>query len=121
MDSSIRSVLLASLVASGQRPYPSVGSPAPVTLRDVRRARRNTHERRFEELAHEQGWFATKRGWPDFFVITDEDEVIAVEVKPRFPRRGKLVKDSQSQVMKALSAAGIRCFVSDGNELRPFE
>lgn len=88
----------------------------------MQRPRRNAKERQFEELARSKGWYVTKRGWPDFFVITDEDEVIAVEVKPRFPSRGgKLVKDSQRQIMSALQTAGIRCFVSDGNEIRPFE
>lgn len=85
----------------------------------MRRSRKNIHERRFEELARSKGWYTTKRGWPDFFCVTDEDEVIAVEVKPRIPKSlgGRLIKGSQEDVFRALTAAGIRCFVSNGYEM----
>ena len=53
------------------------------------------------------GWTATKRGWPDFFCVNDNGDICCVEVKPTGAQR---LKNNQAQVMRALSAAGIKCY-----------
>ena len=84
--------------------------------------RQNGPERAFEEMAGRKGWNATKRGWPDF-ICFDEQGMFAVEVKPRMrPRAGmKQLKREQVIVMDVLTAHGIRCFVSDGETLEPYD
>lgn len=84
--------------------------------------RENPAEAKFRDLAEENGWFATKRGWPDFLVETDDGELIAVEVKPRIPSgRMKVLKREQVRTMQWLSSLGVRCFLSDGETLEPFD
>ena len=81
-----------------------------------KRPLRNNAERDFVELATQNGWSVTKRGWPDFICFGPDREVIAVEVKPS----GKNLTRYQVAAMEALSAAGIRCYVSDGVKLVPY-
>lgn len=83
----------------------------------ARESYRNEHEGRFADHAREQGWEVTKRGWPDFLCRLPDGRIVAVEVKP--PGRG--LKRTQREVFKILSAAGIPCFVSDGETLKRFE
>lgn len=87
------------------------------------RDRRNEPERLFEELARSRGWVPTKLGWPDFMCRNPEDgKIIAVEVKPRIgDGRLKSLKESQADCMDWLTSKGIRCFVSDGEVLEPYE
>lgn len=82
----------------------------------------NPTEDLFSALALRKGWEATKRGWPDFVCFLPDGEMIVVEVKPR-KKDGSLkwLKVSQVRVMEKLTAAGIRCFVSDGKVLEPFD
>lgn len=84
--------------------------------------RRNTPERLFDELATGAGWRVTKRGWPDFLCFSKTGEMIAVEVKPRLSdgSRTKLLRVDQAACMDQLTAAGIRCFVSDGVTLEKY-
>lgn len=84
--------------------------------------RQNGPERAFEELAERNGWIATKRGWPDF-LCRDEQGLFAVEVKPRMRTRPgmKVLKREQAATMDLLTAHGIRCFVSDGETLEPYD
>lgn len=78
----------------------------------------NETEEKFRELAEELGFEVTKCGWPDFLCYS-EDELIAVEVKPN---RGQLKPTrSQARCMAALSRAGIKCFLSEGTRLVPFD
>lgn len=53
-----------------------------------------------------QGWFVTKRGWPDF-ILWREDELLVVEVKPKrlnsYPKVGK----KQQFVLDVLRRHGI--------------
>jgi hypothetical protein len=82
----------------------------------------NVPERKFEELAERLGLTFTKRGWPDFMCFTKDGEMIAVEVKPRMTKKSgtRLLKREQAKAMEALTACGIRCFVSDGETMEPF-
>jgi hypothetical protein len=89
-----------------------------------RRRYPNLTEEAFAQLAERNGWEVTKRGWPDFLCFGPNDEVIAVEVKPRLadPSKGrmKVLSRYQVRVMDILQAAGVRCFVSDGDKLEPY-
>lgn len=82
----------------------------------------NKAELAFEARAESNGWFVTKRGWPDFICELPDGRVIVVEVKPtrRDGKPGSL-KLSQCKVMEWLTENGIRCFVSDGKILEPFD
>lgn len=88
-----------------------------------KRERRNEHERALDELAERNGWRATKRGWPDFLCFNrSTGEIIAVEVKPRIPSgRMKALRADQAACMDFLKSKGIRCFVSDGSTLEPYD
>lgn len=86
----------------------------------MRRAYKNVCEERFAVLAEKNGWKPSKRGWPDFLCFGPDGEVIAVEVKPR-TGRGLLLKREQAIVMDILKAAGVSCFVSDGEVLEPYD
>lgn len=68
---------------------------------------KNKAEAECFDYLSEQGWTPTKRGWPDFFCINENGDVIVVEVKPT-DRHG--LKLNQNTVMKALAAAGIPCY-----------
>ncbi|MDE2100068.1 MAG: hypothetical protein KGL39_22630, partial [Patescibacteria group bacterium] len=83
----------------------------------------NVTEADFQRLAYKAGWRTTKRGWPDFLCFGPAGEVIAVEVKPRSRQTGRLglLKREQADCMDALKVRGIRCFVSDGCTLEPYE
>jgi hypothetical protein len=78
----------------------------------------NIHEQRFAELARALGWRVTKQGWPDFFCYDPDTEgVIFVEVKPP----GQKLRAHQWLVMRTLARLGIKCFISDGESLHPFD
>ena len=85
--------------------------------------RRNGPEQKFAQLAAEKGWFATKRGWPDFLCFNEDGEMIAVEVKPQMRSRPgvKVLRRDQANCMDVLTAHGIRCFVSDGETIEPYD
>lgn len=87
-----------------------------------RRPLANEPERNLEELASENGWTTTKRGWPDFLCTNElTGEKIAIEVKPRC-QNGRLqyLKREQADCMDFLSEHGIKCYVSDGIVLEPY-
>jgi len=67
---------------------------------------KNPAERQLFEKLTEEGWYVTKRGWPDF-VCFKEDDLILIEVKPR---RSHHLKKEQYRLMVALVKLGIRCF-----------
>lgn len=67
---------------------------------------KNPHERNCFDILNEDGWYVTKRGWPDF-ICFKKDEVIIVEVKPKRDHR---LKRAQYKVMQALSRYGIKCY-----------
>lgn len=89
----------------------------------MRRQYKNEKEQALATLAESKGWKVSKRGWPDFMCWRGE-EFIAVEVKPR-RRDGKegflLLKREQARCMDFLTRAGIRCYVSDGLTLEPYD
>lgn len=68
---------------------------------------KNAAEAEFFDLASQDGWLLTKRGWPDFF-LKRENQVCAVEVKPASSRG---FKREQARVAAALIAAGIPYFI----------
>lgn len=80
-------------------------------------------EERFAQLAEAQGWHVTKSGWPDFLCFNEDGDVMAVEVKPQTKTKGrkKPLRQNQADCMDELSAAGIPCFVSDGETLEPYD
>lgn len=90
----------------------------------------NGPEDAFLQMAKEQGWEVTKRGWPDFFCI-DSHGMFAVEVKPlcachkRVKKHGgskfQVLKISQARCMDFLISQGIRCYVSDGITMEPYK
>ena len=86
------------------------------------RTRYNVPEAKLEKLAGKAGWRASKRGWPDFVCYAPDGEIIAVECKPRL-RNGDLamLRVDQEHVMRWLTTHGIRCFVTDGETLEPFD
>ena len=67
----------------------------------------NEAEGLFFDKMRKAGWSLTKRGWPDFFCVNDKGDICCVEVKPTGAQR---LKNNQAQVMRALSAAGIKCY-----------
>jgi hypothetical protein len=87
-----------------------------------RRIYANVCEEKFAALAERNGWRPSKRGWPDFICFAPDGEVIAVEVKPRRIRGNlAILRRDQATVMDILAAAGIRCFVSDGETLERYD
>ena len=85
---------------------------------------KNKNEQAFAELAEKNGWRYSKRGWPDFLCFNDETgEIIVVEVKPRVAegKRTQALKAEQAACMDFFKAKGIRCFVSDGEILEPYD
>lgn len=90
----------------------------------ITRRYKNVCEAAFADLARANGWRVTKRGWPDFLCIGPGDEVIAVEVKPRYkrdPQRLESLRVDQTLCMVFLQSHGVRCFVSDGASLEKFD
>jgi hypothetical protein len=77
----------------------------------------NKYEQAFADMARSLGWDITKRGWPDFICYAPNGEVIVVEVKPP----GQDLKKTQWLCMRFLSRLGLKCFVSDGEVLIPFD
>jgi hypothetical protein len=71
------------------------------------RSLKNKAERAFQEYAAEQGWFVSKRGWPDF-IVEMKGELVAVEIKPR---ENVHPKKEQLRVISWLQSKGIRTFV----------
>lgn len=67
----------------------------------------NVSEAAFFDLAAENGWMLTKRGWPDFF-LERNGSVICVEVKP--PGNRNLRRD-QARVQGFLAMLGVPCYV----------
>ena len=81
----------------------------------------NAPEEAFAVKAESAGWSVSKRGWPDFFCVKGH-EVICVEVKPRTKSgRLKKLKRDQVAVLDFLKSIGVRCFVSDGATLEPYD
>ncbi len=76
----------------------------------------NQWEEAFRKFAIEQGWEATKRGWPDFLCLSKEGEWFVVEVKP--PSRKTIgLSAPQSACMDFLSSLGARCYVFNGEKM----
>jgi len=67
---------------------------------------RNSAEKAFFDFIANDGWVATKRGWPDFACFRNDD-LILVEVKPTANQHLKL---DQYRLMESLSTRGIDCF-----------
>lgn len=88
--------------------------------------RTNTAENAFEQKCRDNDWEVSKRGWPDFIVFPEGPgggtEPFVVEVKPR-SADGKLkpLKREQIRVLSWLQSKGIRCWVSDGETMEPYE
>ena len=87
---------------------------------------RNAHENDFYNRAQNAGWKVTKQGWPDFFCVTPEGKVVAVEVKQRASKSKRHAKygwfyqglrRDQITVLKALEALGVEVRISDGTHL----
>lgn len=77
----------------------------------------NKCENKFAKLAHDLGWEATKRGWPDFLCYGSDGQAIAVEVKPY----GTGLSRAQQRCMITLASYGMKCFLYDGHVLKPFD
>lgn len=75
--------------------------------KNTRRPKNKAEGKLFDEML-ERGLLCTKRGWPDFSIWDQHDNLLGVvEVKPR-PHLP--LKDSQSRMMRALSRRGIPCY-----------
>ena len=59
----------------------------------------------FDQLTAE-GWYVTKRGWPDFACFKG-DNLALVEVKPKSSHR---LERSQFRLMSTLAKYGVKCF-----------
>lgn len=89
---------------------------------DSTRRRQNGPEASLEQIARQAGWRPTKRGWPDFICTGPGGEKIAIEVKPRTQSgRCQYLKPDQVRVLDWLRSLGVRCFVSDGVTLEPYD
>jgi len=67
---------------------------------------KNKAEGAFKKEMEGKGWDITKRGWPDFICLRDDD-VVFVEVKKN---KDIPLKKSQLKIMKILADHGIPCF-----------
>lgn len=67
----------------------------------------NEAEALFHDWATSQGMRLTKRGWPDWFVWTDDGKIALVEVKPKHGRR---LKKEQLAILRALAEFGVPCY-----------
>jgi ferredoxin len=82
----------------------------------------NRGEEALRANAAEAGCEVCKRGWPDFFCFDSSGRPFVVEVKPRSPNgRLQRLKREQSIVMAELKKLGLRCYVSDGKVLEPYD
>lgn len=68
---------------------------------------KNEAQGRFFDLAINKGWSVTTRGWPTFFAEKD-GEMIGVEV---VSSAGRKLRTDKQAVVRALQAAGIKCFL----------
>lgn len=84
-------------------------------------AYQNLSESRFSNLAESKGWNVTKRGWPDFLCWDKDGNPFAVEVKPKYGKRQLRLRREQDVCMRFLQSQGVRCFLSDGRTLQPFD
>ena len=84
----------------------------------------NDNENAFYNKAQNEGWFVTKKGWPDFFCISPDGRVMVVEVKQSGKKSRKHTKSGwdyqglrreQIIVMKALEKLGVDVRISDGS------
>ena len=82
---------------------------------------RNAVEHRFAAWALAQGWYVTKRGWPDFWCQRPDGSVVAVECKPRIETNGrmKVLRRDQVRVLSWLAQHGVEVYLSDGVGLAP--
>lgn len=78
----------------------------------------NFHENETFKKLRGKGWDIGKRGWPDFVGTDEEGHTVAIEVKPSI---GFPIKREQYKVLKLLSEAGIKVFISDGITIEPFD
>lgn len=79
---------------------------------------KNETEAKFFDWIMEQGYKASKRGWPDFFCLGPNEELMVVEVKPD----GHVPTQWQKTIMAALQKAGIPCYLWSPTEgLREIE
>lgn len=67
---------------------------------------KNPAERLFFQQLTTQGWYVTKRGWPDFACFKG-DNLALVEVKPTSRHH---LKRGQYRLMVALAKLGVKCF-----------
>jgi hypothetical protein len=80
-----------------------------------------TARSRFRQRAVARGWAVFGTGWPDFACFSPQSEMIAVEVKRRFANGAyEQLQPHQAQVMMALSQSGVKCYLSNGAHLEPF-
>jgi len=70
------------------------------------RSYKNQAEQALVQELTSQGWFVTKRGWPDFACFKDGNLAL-VEVKAKSSHR---LKRDQLRLMTALAKLGVRCF-----------
>lgn len=81
---------------------------------------RNEAEARFRATAERNRWGCTKRGWPDFFCCNERGPFV-VEVKRVLKDGGMaMLRRDQVMVLNWLRGLGVRCFVSDGITLEPY-
>ncbi len=87
----------------------------------TKRLGRNESERQFLDMATGKKWRCTKKGWPDFF-CKDIDGPFVVEVKRRL-KSGEttMLRREQVIILDWFRSLGIRCFVSDGRSMEPYD
>lgn len=92
----------------------------------VVRRPQNRHERLVFDFFEAIGLTARKRGWPDFWTITNDGKFVCVEVKPD---KDHPLRADQFTVLKALARHGVTCYhwnqhdgftqvLSDGSSVR---
>ena len=68
---------------------------------------KNSAEAACFDILEKHGWKPTKRGWPDYFCVRN-NEICMVEVKPH--KRNRL-RRNQLALMGLLAERGIKCFM----------
>lgn len=69
---------------------------------------KNDANGQFFDLLTDRGITPRKRGWPDFYFISDSGDLVVVEVKTRETHS---LKKNQHNVLSLLAKSGIRCYL----------
>jgi len=64
---------------------------------------KNAREKRVAEEFAAKGFEVIHKGWPDFLMISDDDEIVMIEVKRKHKLRGSGLSKHQKRMRDILS------------------